>query len=67
MKYLINQIIIIILINLTCFNTQSAQAQSVIFEYDAAGNRVKRILSCVANPPGSPIVDNITSTGVFLS
>ncbi len=67
MKYLINQIIIIILINLTCFNTQNAQAQSVIFEYDAAGNMKQRSLSCVEKPPGVPIVKNIFDNSAFIS
>ncbi len=69
MKYLINQIIIIILINLTCLNTQSAQAQSVIFEYDAAGNRVLRSAEspCNSEPPEAPRVLNTIENGVAIS
>jgi len=64
MKYLIKFITIIILINLTL---PSAQAQSVVFKYDAAGNMVKRsVQPCAANQPNAPGVQNISERTAFL-
>lgn len=63
MKYLINIITIILMLNL------STQAQSVILEYDAAGNMTKRYTeeACFNEPPEYPRVLNTSKTTATLS
>jgi len=51
MKYLINIVTIAILMSLALLSPKSTQAQSVTFEYDAAGNMIKRAsdIQCYLN------------------
>jgi len=62
MKYL--KIITILVISLLVGN--NTEAQSITFEYDAAGNMVQRNLTCITNPPGMPLLVNVSSTSATL-